>query len=138
MKEVSHGIHFFDDAHEDRSLVDSMDNGFSDEQLSLLEEAEQSTDARERQIAQIAKSVHELAQLFHEMSILVTEQGTILDRIDYNVESSLVDIKKGVTDMDEAEEWQKGSRWCLCTGVLLIVVFALIMIMWWKFAKESK
>lgn len=51
--------------------------GFSDEQLLMLREVEQSATEREMQIIQIAKSVHELALLFQEMSILVAEQVAI-------------------------------------------------------------
>ena len=34
----------------------------------------------------IAKSIEELATIFKELAVLVIDQGTILDRIDFNME----------------------------------------------------
>jgi t-SNARE complex subunit (syntaxin) len=45
-----------------------------------------------------------LLQVMHEMSVLVTEQGSILDRIDYNVSNALVDIKAGEKNVEEVCE----------------------------------
>lgn len=42
-----------------------------------------------KEIEKLAKSMQDLAVLFKELSSLVVEQGTIVDRIDYNVEVAL-------------------------------------------------
>lgn len=39
--------------------------------------------------------MNDLAVLFKELSTLVVEQGTIVDRIDYNIETALVSTKQG-------------------------------------------
>ncbi len=34
----------------------------------------------------LAKSIEELSVIFKELAVLVIDQGTVLDRIDYNME----------------------------------------------------
>ena len=41
---------------------------------------------REEELRNLLKSIEELNTIFKDISILVIEQGTILDRIDYNIE----------------------------------------------------
>lgn len=44
---------------------------------------------RDEEITRIAKSIEELSQIFKELAVLVIDQGTILDRIDFNMEQVL-------------------------------------------------
>lgn len=48
---------------------------------------------REREINDIAKGIIELADIFKDLQAMVIDQGTMLDRIDYNVEKMAVDVK---------------------------------------------
>lgn len=44
------------------------------------------SEERSKAIEQVAESVNELAGIFKEIQVLVIDQGTILDRIDFNIE----------------------------------------------------
>ena len=50
---------------------------------------------REREIEQIAQGIIDLANIFQELQTMVIDQGTMLDRIDYNVERMATDVKEG-------------------------------------------
>lgn len=54
---------------------------------------------REREITDIAKGIIELADIFKELQTMVIDQGTLLDRIDYNVEQMSVHVKAADKEM---------------------------------------
>lgn len=88
---------------------DALDKGFSHEQEQALEEMNERASEREKEIIKVAQSINELAQLFKELNVLVLEQGTILDRIDYNIEQTSVKVKQGVQELEKADEYSKKS-----------------------------
>jgi hypothetical protein len=114
------------------SLEDAVDLGLTEGQAAELALMEQHSNSREKEIIRIAQSVNQLAQLFRELNELVIEQGTVLDRIDYNVEQSLVKIQRGVKDLDEAEKESKKALTMKCIVILALIVFFLLIVFIWR------
>lgn len=81
---------------------------------------------RERELAQIARGIDDLAQLFKSISVLVIEQGTILDRIDYNMDNVVLKTEQGLKELNKAEEYQKGN--CARNCITLLVVLNLVVL----------
>lgn len=54
---------------------------------------------REREINDIAKGIIELSDIFRELQSMIIDQGTMLDRIDYNVEKMNTDVKSADTEL---------------------------------------
>merc|ERR1711978_343407 len=104
-------------------------NGFDADQLQRLEQMEMNATDRTQEILNIAKSVHELATLFQELSVLVVEQGSLLDRIDYNVEQTLDNLGKAKKEIDKADRHQRRSRSALCIIVLIMLILVAAFIL---------
>lgn len=83
----------------DPSMIESeTDKDFSQSTLQQTSQKQlRSNDAaifqREREINDIAKGIIELADIFKDLQSMVIDQGTMLDRIDYNVENMAVNVK---------------------------------------------
>jgi len=122
----------FDDANDSRAVlndVEAMDNGFSAEQEQALEEMNERASEREKEIIKVAQSINELAQLFKELNVLVIEQGTILDRIDYNVEQTVAKVEQGTKLLGEADEYSKKMYTLKAILCLLVVIIILIIVL---------
>ena len=59
----------------------------------MVYENDRVIDQRSKEINDIVKSINELAEVFRDMQTLVIDQGTLLDRIDYNIEQVAVSMK---------------------------------------------
>ncbi len=69
--------------------------------------------------------------LFKDLSTLVVEQGTILDRIDYNIETAHKDVVEGVVYLEKTEKIEKSSRarsvlMCLLVAIIICCILMLL------------
>ncbi|KAN0035617.1 hypothetical protein ACTA71_004900 [Dictyostelium dimigraforme] len=99
---------------------------FSIEQKQLIDKMENEITTRAKEIKNIVKSVNDLSALFQDLSLLVAQQGTILDRIDYNLnetETMLIDSNR---DIIIARRIQKEYTSRLC---ILMILVALVVAM---------
>lgn len=62
---------------------------------------------REREIDEIAKGIIDLASIFQELQTMVIDQGSMLDRIDYNVERMATDVKAADKELTVATNYQR-------------------------------
>ena len=61
--------------------------------------------------------------------MLVIDQGTILDRIDYNMEAVVEHTATGIQQLEKAEKSQKSARPMKCIICLLCTIMVLLLIL---------
>lgn len=103
--------------------------GFTDDQLVLVEQNTLMVEEREREIRQIVQSISDLNEIFRDLGAMIVEQGTVLDRIDYNVEQSCVKTEDGLKQLHKAEQHQKKNRKMLVILVLVVIIVVLIVVL---------
>lgn len=99
------------------------------QQLSVVDDLQSEIQSRDKEISQIAKSIEELGAIFKELAVLVIDQGTILDRIDYNMEAVVEHTKTGIQQLEKAEKSQKSARPMKCIICLLCTIAVLLLIL---------
>ena len=78
---------------------------------------------RDEDLTNLLKSVNELAQIFKDMQTLVMEQGTILDRIDYNIDITSSNISKGKKNITKADKHMKNNCFRNVIIILIVIIF---------------
>ncbi|KAG2695724.1 hypothetical protein I3760_07G026300 [Carya illinoinensis] len=107
---------------------DNMDNMvFNEHQMAKLKKSEAFTAEREREIQQVMESVNELVQIMKDLSVLVIDQGTIVDRIDYNIQNVATTVEEGLKQLQKAERTRKHGGVVRCATVLIIMCFIMLV-----------
>lgn len=84
---------------------------------------------REREITDIAQGIIELADIFKELQSMIIDQGTMLDRIDYNVERMAVDVKAADKELNVASGYQKkGTKRRAILLLIILIIGAIILL----------
>ena len=78
---------------------------------------------RDEDLTNLLKSVNELAQIFKDMQTLVMEQGTILDRIDYNIDIASSNISQGKKNITKADKHMKNNCFRNVIIILIVIIF---------------
>ena len=68
-------------------------------------------------------------RLAQELAVLVIDQGTILDRIDFNMEQVVEHTKEGIKQLEKAEAHQKSARPAKCIACLLVLIAVMLLIL---------
>ena len=106
--------------------------------MSAVVDIEHLVEERDQEIRKIAESIQELSGIFKELAVLVIDQGTILDRIDFNMEQVVEHVEEGIKQLEKAEEYQKSARPKWCIAILLFLITCLLVFLVLKHRKKDK
>lgn len=84
---------------------------------------------REREIEDIAQGIIDLSDLFRDLQTMVIDQGTMLDRIDYNVERMATDVQAAEKELNIASGYQKRTTKRKIIFLLLLIVLGMIILL---------
>ncbi|XP_037938588.1 syntaxin-16 [Teleopsis dalmanni] len=88
---------------------------------------------REEEVSKIVKSIYDLNDIFKDLGQMVHEQGTVLDRIDYNVEQTQTRVSEGLKQLHRAEMYQRKNRkMCVIFVLAAITLFLLLLLIFTK------
>ncbi|XP_024370526.1 syntaxin-132 isoform X1 [Physcomitrium patens] len=79
-------------------------------------------------VRDIEKKLLELHQIFLDMAVLVEAQGDLLDNIETQVGKAVDHIASGTTALQKAKSLQRGTRKCMCIGIVVLLVTIVIII----------
>eukprot|EP00759_Apiculatamorpha_spiralis_P020556 PhF_6_TR25847/c0_g1_i1/m.36520/K08489/STX16; syntaxin 16 len=91
-----------------------LEKGLTQDQIEMIIINERNTQDRDQELKNILSSIMELHEMFRDMNALVIEQGTVLDRIDYNLTVAREKIVAGVQQVSQAKHYQDQTKWKLC------------------------
>ncbi|KAJ1950900.1 Integral membrane protein SED5 [Linderina macrospora] len=131
-KGASVDVFALDEEHE-RAVSRKFDMNLTDEQLLVMEQNESEIARREGELAHIHESIVELAGIFGQMQEMIIDQGTMLDRIDYNVENTVVNVAAAADELEKADKHQKNSvanKCIIVMGIVIVILFIILLVKW--------
>jgi syntaxin 16 len=93
---------------------------------------------REKEIEDIAQGIIELANIFQELQTMVIDQGSMLDRIDFNVESMATDVKEADKELTVATGYQRKTLKRKIMLLLIIIIAGMFILLGLKLSSKSK
>ncbi|XP_035904164.1 syntaxin-16 [Anopheles stephensi] len=130
----------FDDDGDDQQLLDDFFQlpatglTINQKQIMLIQaDNTKMLKSREDEVLRMTNSITDLNVIFKDISKLIQEQGTILDRIDYNIESAQVRVSDGLRQLQKSESYQRKNRKMHCIMLLAFaIMFMIILIIFTK------
>lgn len=126
----------------DPIMEDELDVSLSENTLQQSSQLATSQDEgirqREHEITKIAQGILELAEIFKDLQTMVIDQGTLLDRIDYNIETMYTNVKQADKELKQATHYQKRTQKCKIILLLSLIVVGLFIVLLVKPKRHSQ
>ncbi|KAJ7170539.1 syntaxin-like t-SNARE protein TLG2 [Mycena crocata] len=119
------------------AVDDDMEAATHTQVQSLSADPSQDLTTRDRELTEIAKSINSLAELFKDLSVLVIDQGTLLDSVEYNIEQTAFQVEDAVRELKVATGYQKNTGRRQCIFLLVLMIFGLVVVLILKPKKHS-
>ena len=113
--------------------LDNENDNNTGQNFLMDEEPDQLLQDRENELNEVVRNMNNLQELFKDLHLIVIEQGTILDRIDYNIDVSYDNVSKGKKKIISANENHKSSCFRNVILFLLICIFTESLLILFKF-----
>jgi syntaxin 16 len=88
---------------------------------------------RDKDLDNLLNSVNDLAEIFKDMQTLVMEQGSILDRIDYNIDVASTNVLSGKKSIEKADKYHKNNCFRNVIIILIVCIFIEGLLLIFKF-----
>ena len=113
------------------TTVQNKDNSVGD--FLKLDESNNILQKRDTELNLLLNNVSELSSIFKNIQTLVMEQGSILDRIDYNIDIAGDNVIKSKNSISRANEYHKQNCFRNIMLSLLIIIFIESFLLIFKF-----
>ena len=114
----------------DEEILDEDD---SNNNFFQINEGNEILKKRDEEINVLLESIVDLSSLFKDMQNLVQEQGTILDRIDYNIDEAFDNTKKAHRHLEKANEHMKNNCFFKSIIMLMLIIFIEAVLIMFKY-----
>lgn len=122
-----------DDPHGIRDNGSSAQSAaFSEGQLLAVESSSALAGDRKRELTRVSTNINDLAILVKDIAALVVDQGTVLDRIDYNLEDVRAKTMGATRELRIADRYQRKQHALCCIIILAVGCGIMTMILIYK------
>lgn len=102
----------------------------SQQQLMLFEEENtKMAEQREKEVINIVQSISDLNVIFKDLAHMIRHQGTVLDRIDYNIEQTQIQVSEGYKQLIKAETYHRRHTKIYCIMILASITITMLILL---------
>merc|ERR1712223_440545 len=123
------------DIDEDTMQSDSVSG--DQKQLQMIEDDKvRQLEEREKEMSQLESDIIDVNTIFKDLSMMVHEQGDVVDSIENNVESTYIQIQDGNQQLKKAAEYKRKTNklkfFCLSFVIVILVVVIIVITAFYK------
>lgn len=100
-------------------------NNLTEEQRQEILQNQREINERDKAIDEITISMLEVQDMFQMLNTEIIQQGTLLDRIEFNIEKTKNTVKETIPILKDAEKAQKVG--CFVYLLLLLLIFIIVI-----------
>ena len=104
-----------------------LQKGMTQDQIEQIMLNSDMVTERTKEFEKIYQSIKQLHEMFTDMNQMIIDQGSVLDRIDYNVEITHERVEKGKKELVEAAKLQKAGTFKLCVLFLVVMIIGFLL-----------
>lgn len=83
----------------------------------------------DQEIDKLTEGVMNIRNLMRDINDVAIQQGEVVDRIDFNIETAMKHVVKGKKNLVEAREYQENgcARWCIKMQLIAVMILGILI-----------